>query len=492
MSHRNRNLTVLAVISCLVASCAGAPESIESYSYDVGWAFGGDELCSGFASLFDTPDARDRQLDQAAAAALVDRWNGYVSRSINDASLVEQINPPFFLSGMWDSAATSCPEWFPDPSVAGRPGGGSVEQVDVPRIAGLEQGSFAVIAQDQLRPAEASTTSTTAESAYPRDPTAEEIDAIADYYIGRNEAADQLESLQAFWLATSHPALGCTQDDIESILLPPADDPLWETPIVFEPDLNSLVLVEHDDLLGPVAEVNRTNRTIDGDVSAPVRDQFFIVDGTAYQYFECEDSPSDSQLSEASDAVRYIHDLVNQPAEAPAFVELAQFLTSPRDALDSPGEFVSAMRWAWDDFIADVTDDELVAAGEVACELLASESAEAIHDRYHSTLSEATTDSILQGRELFYAGGMVFCPELPAWREWVELDLNLAFEHNYEGLTKADSSSSFGFVGEMPNDEWSEFILTMISDTLEKPLATPWDFGALQAFGAARVLAHPN
>ena len=135
LSGRFVGLSVITVLAILTASCTNASESepegidsppTESVSYDMGWGYGQAELCNGFEVIFGTPDAGDAA-GSAVSEAIVDRWNGYVIRTINESSLESLVDPLMFLSGMWDGATTACTDWFPNAKIAGRPGGREVE-----------------------------------------------------------------------------------------------------------------------------------------------------------------------------------------------------------------------------------------------------------------------------------------------------------------------------------------------------------------------------
>ena len=102
--------------------------SSDQQAYDEGFLFAGPELCRAWNVSLGTPD-RKRQLPPGALASLVDDINGEVVAAANDAGLGLQ-EALFYVSGMWDGAAATCPLWFENSEIAGRPDGGETQSVE--------------------------------------------------------------------------------------------------------------------------------------------------------------------------------------------------------------------------------------------------------------------------------------------------------------------------------------------------------------------------
>lgn len=128
-----RTAVTIVVASLAVSACSGSSVGTTATTksiangYDEGFIYGGSLLCSALEAETGDPSVLvGSGTDELQV--LVDGINGYVFRMVTDASPAPD-TATNYISGMWDGATIACPEWFLDPTIAGRPGGGDGQPV---------------------------------------------------------------------------------------------------------------------------------------------------------------------------------------------------------------------------------------------------------------------------------------------------------------------------------------------------------------------------
>jgi hypothetical protein len=300
----------IVALALVTTACSGSPNvpsdpegDASQAAYDEGYVFGGSALCTSWEVGFGTPEVK-ANLPASQVIELVGDWNELVGEALTTNGATEQESLTY-ISGMWDGATLKCPQWFPTPEIAGRPGGGDVQPV--PQTLPL----------DELRSIFAQSAAQAVSSNYPRTPTGNELLAISRFYDDWNASSSNPDSLRGFFLRTNHPILNCGPGDMDNVLLPDWGDPTWDDPTTLVPVLDTATMIEDHPSLGPVATVERKN--VDGFNSDDVHiDYFYLVGGVAYGYHKncgsAVDPPSfESELYQGAE--RSDRSLNSEPSE---------------------------------------------------------------------------------------------------------------------------------------------------------------------------------